>query len=156
MALPTFSFQKIPGDEGSGSVRQYTLGFEFDMHKRARTYNTFDAHRLLHWAEGEGAARQRALKHALLTAYFTRGENVSDRAVLLPAVEQAGLPVERAREILDGDDYAAEVRAQQRFYLDNGIQGVPAVIVNERHLISGGQPPEVFEAALKQITGISP
>ena len=134
-------------------ARGAALGFTFDMDKRRRTYNTFDAHRLLHWA-GE-AGRQRELKHALLGAYFTRGENISDRAVLLRAVAAAGLPVEHAENVLDSDTYAADVRAQERFYLDNGIQGVPAVIVNEQHLISGGQPPEVFEQALRQIAGVT-
>ena len=136
-------------------ARGAALGFEFNMDKRRRTYNTFDAHRLLHWAESEGTQPQRALKHALLTAYFTRGENVSEREVLLRAAAAAGLPVARAREILFSDEYADDVRAQQRFYLRNGIQGVPAVVVNERHLISGGQPPEVFESALRQIAGLS-
>jgi predicted DsbA family dithiol-disulfide isomerase len=131
-------------------ARGAALGFEFRMDKRDRTYNTFDAHRLLHWAETEG--RQAALKHALFAAYFTRGENVSDHAVLRQCAQQAGLPVERAGEILASDAYAAQVREQERFYVQNGIQGVPAVIINERHLISGGQPPEVFESALMQIT----
>ena len=134
-------------------ARGAALGFEFRMDKRDRTFNTFDAHRLLHWAETEG--RQQPLKHALFSAYFTRGENVSDHAVLLRCAQQAGLPAERAREILTTGAYATEVRAQERFYVQNGIQGVPAVIVNERHLISGGQPPEVFEGALRQIAGIA-
>ena len=132
-------------------ARGAALGFTFDMEKRRRTYNTFDAHRLLHWAGEVG--HQRELKHALLGAYFTQGENISDRAVLLRAVAAAGLPVEQAQKLLDGDAYAADVRAQERFYIDNGIQGVPAVIVNEQHLISGGQPPAVFEQALRQIAG---
>ena len=134
-------------------ARGAALGFEFAMDKRRRIYNTFDAHRLLHWAGEVG--RQRELKHALLAAYFTQGENVSDRSVLLRAVATAGLPVAEAETILAGDAYAADVRAQERFYVENGIQGVPAVIVNERHLISGGQPPEVFEQALRQIAGVS-
>ena len=134
-------------------ARGAALGFTFDMDKRRRTYNTFDAHRLLHWAGEVG--RQRELKHALLGAHFTQGENVSDRAVLLRAVAAAGLPVEQAEKVLDGDAYAAEVRAQERFYIDNGVQGVPAVIVNEQHLISGGQPPAVFEQALRQIAGVT-
>lgn len=133
-------------------ARGAALGFEFRMDKRERTWNTFDAHRLLHWAEAEG--RQQALKHALFGAYFTQGENISDHAVLARCAAEAGLPADRARDILASDAYAAEVRAQEEFYVRNGIQGVPAVIVNERHLISGGQPPEVFEGALRQIAGI--
>jgi predicted DsbA family dithiol-disulfide isomerase len=128
------------------------LGFEFRMDKRDRTWNTFDAHRLLHWAEGEG--HQQALKHALFGAYFTEGENISAHEVLVKVAERAGLSGTRAREILGSDVYAAEVREQERFFTGNGINAVPAVIVNERHLISGGQPAEVFEQALRQIAGI--
>ncbi len=133
-------------------ARGAALGFEFRMDKRSRTYNTFDAHRLLHWADIEGKGK--ALKQALFDAYFTRGENISDHAVLMEAAESAGLSADRVRQILDGDEYAKEVRVQEQFYVNNGINGVPAVIVNDRHLISGGQPPEVFEQALRQIAGI--
>jgi predicted DsbA family dithiol-disulfide isomerase len=125
------------------------VGFTFSMDARRRIYNTFDAHRLLHWAEEEG--RQRELKHALFDAYFTRGENPSDHAVLVAAAERAGLPAERARQILESGDYAEAVRERERFYLDAGIHSVPAVIVNDRHLIQGGQPAQVFAQALRQI-----
>jgi predicted DsbA family dithiol-disulfide isomerase len=134
-------------------ARGAALGFEFRMDKRNRTYNTFDAHRLLHWTDREGKGR--AMKHALFDAYFTEGENVSDRDVLVQAAEKAGLPTSRAIEILDSKEFADDVRKQEQFYINNGIQGVPAVIVNDRHLISGGQPPEVFEQAIKQIAGIA-
>lgn len=130
-------------------ARGAEVGFDFRMDRRARVYNTFDAHRLLHWAEIEG--RQKALKEALLTAYFTDGENPSDHAVLLKLAGRAGLDVVRAQAILSSDEYALEVRQRERFYTDNGIRSVPAIIVNERHLISGGQPAEVFERALRRI-----
>lgn len=125
------------------------LGFAFDFNARSRIWNTFDAHRLLHWAGLEG--RQRVLKHALLRAYFGEGRNVSDRDTLVAIVEGAGLDAERARAILASDDYAAEVREAEQFFLRNGINGVPAIIIERKHLISGGQPPEVFERALRQI-----
>jgi predicted DsbA family dithiol-disulfide isomerase len=127
------------------------LGFDFRMDKRSRTYNTFDAHRLLHWAELEGKGR--ALKHALFDAYFTDGENISSRDVLLRAVQKAELSATRAAEIIDSSEFADDVRKQEKFYLDHGVQGVPAVIVNDRHLISGGHPPEIFEQAIRQIAG---
>jgi predicted DsbA family dithiol-disulfide isomerase len=126
------------------------LGFVFG--KRDRIYNTFDAHRLLHWAQEEG--RQQALKHALFRAYFTEGEDVGSHEVLTRLAGEAGLSTDEARAILSSDTYAAEVRAQEQFYIGNGINSVPAVIVNDRHLISGGQPVEVFEDALKQIAGL--
>ena len=129
--------------------RGAALGFTFDMERRRRTYNTFDAHRLLHWAELEG--RQRELKHALLRAYFSEGRDVSDHATLVDVAAAAGLPAERAREILASDAYADEVRAVEQYFLQHGIQAVPAVIIERRHLISGGQPVELFEQALRQI-----
>jgi predicted DsbA family dithiol-disulfide isomerase len=125
------------------------LGFTFDMDRRRRTWNTFDAHRLLHWAELEGRGRE--LKHALLRAYFTDGRNVSDHDTLVELAAGAGLPAAGARGILGSDTYAGEVRTVEQFFLQQGIQGVPAVIIERRHLISGGQPVEVFERALREI-----
>ncbi|MBQ5949006.1 DsbA family oxidoreductase [Massilia sp. ST3] len=127
------------------------VGFVFDMERRGRIYNTFDAHRLLSWAEGEG--RQRALKEALFTAYFTRCEDPSNHEVLLRAVEHAGLERETAERILKSDEFADEVRAREQFFQQAGIRSVPAIIINQKHLISGGQPPEVFERALREIAG---
>lgn len=129
--------------------RGAALGFSFDMDRRQRIYNTFDAHRLLHWAEAEG--RQRELKHGLLRAYFSEGRDVSDHDTLADIAAGAGLPAERARAILAGGDFAEEVRIGERFFQSHGIRAVPAVIIERRHLISGGQPVEVFEQALRQV-----
>ena len=130
-------------------ARGAELGFEFNMQKRARIYNTFDAHRLLHWAESEG--RQEALKQALFSAYFTEGRNPSDHAVLLDIAKKVGLDAKRAAEILESDEFSSEVRAREKFYTDRGIHAVPSVIIDDRHLIQGGQPAEVFERALRQL-----
>ena len=130
-------------------ARGEALGFTFSMDKRGRIYNTFDAHRLLHWAELAG--RQRELKMALFDAYFTQGQDPSSHEVLLKAVAGAGLDADTAAEVLSSGQFADEVRAREQFYQQNGISSVPAIIINERHLISGGQPPEVFEQALRQI-----
>jgi predicted DsbA family dithiol-disulfide isomerase len=127
------------------------VGFEFRREGRARIYNTFDAHRLLHWAELEGGGRQHALKKALLEAYFTQGRSPEDHEVLFEAAERVGLDPARARQILESDEYAAQVRDREQFYTAQGIHAVPSVIVNDRHLIQGGQPPEVFEQALRQL-----
>jgi predicted DsbA family dithiol-disulfide isomerase len=135
-------------------ARGEALGFTFNMDKRGRIYNTFNAHRLLHWAETEGEGKQVALKKAMLTAYFTEGENPSDSALLVRVAASVGLDAVRAQAILDSDEFTAEVRAQERFYQQAGINSVPAIILNDQHLISGGQPPEVFEQALRQIAGI--
>ena len=130
-------------------ARGAELGFVFNLDKRSRIYNTFDAHRLLHWAHLEGC--QLALKKALLKAYFTDGEDPSNHAVLLRLASEVGLDAVRAKAILEGDTFAAEVREQEQFYQRQGIHSVPAVVINDRHLISGGQPPEVFEQALRQL-----
>lgn len=127
------------------------VGFKFSMDKRARIYNTFDAHRLLHWAELEG--RQLPLKEALFKAYFTDGENPGDHKVLVRLASEVGLDAARAKEILSSNEYIEEVRERERFYQAHGINAVPAVIVNDRHLIQGGQPAEVFEKALREIAG---
>ena len=130
-------------------ARGAELGFTFDMSKRSRVYNTFDAHRLLHWAELEG--RQRELKRALFAAYFTDGRNPSDHAVLADVAAQAGLDPQRARAILESDEYADQVRERERFYTGHGIHAVPSVIINDQYLIQGGQPVEVFEQVLRKI-----
>lgn len=129
--------------------RGAAVGFRFEMDRRTRTYNTFDAHRLLHQAGLEG--RQRELKLALLGAYFTEGRHPGDPQVLAAAAASAGMDVQAARAVIDGDLHAEAVRAAERHFRSLGIQAVPAVIVDDRHLISGGQPPEVYEQALRQI-----
>lgn len=142
--------------ENREAIRQrgVALGFVFRKEGRGRIYNTFDAHRLLHWAGLPGtwpAGLQAALKKALLQAYFSRGECPESHEVLLRLVGEVGLDQTRAREILAGNEYADAVRERERYYTDAGIHSVPAVIINDRHLISGGQPVEVFEQALRQI-----
>ncbi|HWL71051.1 MAG TPA: DsbA family oxidoreductase [Geminicoccus sp.] len=131
--------------------RGAAVGFEFRAGARQRTYNSFDAHRLLHWAELKHRAA--ALKHALLRAYFTHGENIADHDVLARLAIEAGLDGATAREILGSDRYAEEVRAQERRFTSLGISAVPSVILNNRHLLQGGQPPEMFERALRQVAG---
>jgi predicted DsbA family dithiol-disulfide isomerase len=139
-------------------ARGAQLGFTFSMGDtknggtgRSRIYNTFDAHRLLHWAELEDLGKQRALKEALFQAYFTDGQSPASHEVLVQLAEGAGLDAARAREILASDAYANDVREREQHYLGQGIHSVPAIIINHRHLISGGQPVEVFEQALRQI-----
>ena len=133
--------------------RGEALGFTFRMDKRDRIFNTFDAHRLLHWAEIEG--RQQALKHALFRAYFTAGEAPSEHTVLVRVAGEVGLDRARAQEILASDAYAEDVRIRERFYTDAGIHAVPAVIINDQYLIEGGQSPEAYAQALREIAQVS-
>ncbi len=125
------------------------LGFTFHPEGRSRIVNTFDAHRLLHWAGIEG--KQSQLKHALLRAYFTDREDVSKHDTLLRIVGDIGLPQENARQILESDQYAEDVRAAEQVFQRSGINSVPSIIINQQHLISGGQPVEVFERALREV-----
>lgn len=129
--------------------RGAAVGFSFRMDRRARTWNTFDAHRLLHWAAIQGC--QLRLKQLLLKAYFTDGQNPSDHDTLVALCSQAGLDALQARQVLVQGTYGKEVRAIEQYYQQRGIQSVPSVVINDRHLISGGQPPEVFEQALRHI-----
>lgn len=130
------------------------VGFTFNMAGRGRIYNTFDAHRLLHWA-GEALpdqpGAQLALKQALLRACHEHRQAMDEHAVLLAAVREAGLDEARAAQVLASGEYAQDVREQQAFYAQAGIRSVPAVIVNDRHLISGGQPVAAYVQALRQI-----
>ncbi|MBK8158639.1 MAG: DsbA family oxidoreductase [Rhodospirillaceae bacterium] len=130
--------------------RAAAVGFDMRTNDESRIYNTFDAHRLLHWAGPLG--KQAALKHAMFKAYFTDGAVMSDRSTLADVAEKAGLDRDEAARILAGDSYADEVRSQEHFYQEQGISAVPAIIINDKYLISGGQPVEIFERALREIS----
>jgi predicted DsbA family dithiol-disulfide isomerase len=137
-------------------ARGAEVGFDFRLGGRGRTWNTFDCHRLLHWAgelgnDAQGKSIQLVMKKKMLKSYFTEGQNPAARDVLLGVVNDLGLDTVRATAILDSDEFNAQVRARQRFYHSQEIHSVPAIIINDRHLISGGQPATVFENALRQI-----
>ncbi len=143
--------EQVERNQQAIAERGAAVGFEFRMERRSRTWNTFDAHRLLHWAGEVGAAQQRALKHALLSAHFTDGENPGAREVLLRCAERAGLDAQRAAAVIDSNEFAGAVREQERLFTQAGISSVPSVIVNDRYLLLGGQPPEIFEQSLREI-----
>jgi predicted DsbA family dithiol-disulfide isomerase len=130
-------------------ARAAEVGFEMRTGDQSRIYNTFDAHRLLHWAGLVG--HQAELKHALFVAYFTEGRNPSDREVLADVAARAGLDPVAARDVLASGQFAEAVRDEERLWLGRGIRAVPAVVINDRYLISGGQPAAAFEEALRTI-----
>ena len=141
-------------------LRGAELGFKFSRADepgggRSRVYNTFDAHRLLHWAETVSLQKQRALKEALFKAYFTDGQSPGSHDVLMRLATEVGLDAAQAQAVLASNAYADEVREREQFYLNQGIHSVPAVIINDRQLISGGQPVEVFEQAFRNIAANS-
>lgn len=135
--------------ETQAAIRERGASVGFTFGSRTRVYNTFDAHRLLHWAGIEG--KQLALKSALLQAYHSDGKDPSDHEVLVEAAQSVGLDAVKARDVLQNRTYAAEVRAEERNNEAMGIQSVPAIIFNRRYLVSGGQPVETFEQAIQQI-----
>jgi predicted DsbA family dithiol-disulfide isomerase len=133
--------------------RAAEVGFTIAMGPEARIYNTFDAHRLLHWARLEG--RQGDLKTALFEAYFTNGENPADHDVLTKAAQAAGLDPIEARAVLRSGAYAQEVREEEMFWRREGVSSVPTIVINDKYLITGGHPAESFERALRHIAAES-
>ncbi|MNQ76485.1 DSBA-like thioredoxin domain protein [compost metagenome] len=131
--------------------RAAEVGFDMRMGDDSRIWNTFDAHRLLHWAHETAPEKQEALKRALFTAHFTENRNLTDAGVLTQAAEAAGLDRTEAGEVLASGRYAQEVRAAEDLWRARGITSVPAVVVEGKYLISGGQPAAAFEQALRQI-----
>jgi predicted DsbA family dithiol-disulfide isomerase len=126
------------------------LGFEFNFTDGQRILNTFKAHQLLHWA-GESSNRQTELKMALLSAYFTQGRDVSSHDVLLQIVEEVGLDADYAGKLLSDQVYAGDVRALQQQWGQLGVTAVPTFIIDEKFIISGGQPPEAFVQSLRKM-----
>jgi predicted DsbA family dithiol-disulfide isomerase len=112
-------------------------------------WNTFDAHRLLHWAGIEGRALD--LERALLRAYHGEGRNPGAKDVLLELAGAVGLDAVRAKSIVEGGEFASEVRERERYWLERGVAGVPHVVVNDAYAIEGAQAPETFERALRRI-----
>ncbi|MET0255435.1 MAG: DsbA family oxidoreductase [Luteibacter sp.] len=145
---------RIPAEEARVNrerikARAAGLGFTMNSSDASRIYNTFDAHRLIAWAASQG--RQRDLKHQLFVVNFTEQADPGDHDVLVDAATKVGLDPSEARAVLESDRYAEEVRRDEALWQSRGITGVPAVVVNDRYLISGGQPPEEFERQLRRI-----
>ena len=131
--------------------RAAEVGFDMRMGEASRIWNTFDAHRLLHWAHETAPDRQKALKQALFKAHFTDNRNIADAGVLTLAAQEAGLDRAEAAEVLASGLYAQAVRQAEDLWRARGVTSVPAVVVEDKYLISGGQPAEVFEQALRRI-----
>ncbi|WP_210547206.1 DsbA family oxidoreductase [Rhodoferax sp. PAMC 29310] len=125
------------------------LGFDFQFADDMRMHNTFNVHQLLHWAEQQG--RKNDLKQALFVAHFTHRRNLSDDTVLADIAAEIGLDRTEALAVLTGQRYAAEVREAENHWINQGIRGVPAVVFNGRHLVSGAQGVENFTRILGQL-----
>ncbi len=130
-------------------ARGAAVGFTFDWQKRERIYNTFDAHRLIYWAALEG--RDVALARALMRAYHGEGKNVSDHAVLVGVASELNFDTQGARAVLESGAYGDVVRQTEHQWNELEVAGVPTVIIDGKHMLSGAQPSAIYEGALRQL-----
>ena len=135
--------------QAQARIRERGAAVGFSFGAREHVWNTFNAHRMLHWAGLEGRALE--LKRALLRAYHGEGRNPGATDVLVDLAGVVGLDTARAKSIAESDEFAPEVRERERYWLQRGVTGVPHVVVNDSYAIEGAQPPEAFEQALRQI-----
>ena len=133
-------------------IRDAAAAFGFAMNGDAssRIYNSFDAHRLLDWARGAG--RQAALKDVLFRAYFTDRADISDPDQLVAAAGESGLDRAEAAAILASDAHADAVRHAEAYWHAQGIAAVPSIIFDDRYLVQGAQPVEVFDRVIRKLT----
>ena len=130
-------------------IREHGAAVGFTFGPRTHVWNTFNAHRMLHWAGLEGRALE--LKRALLRAYHGEGRNPGSPEVLVEVAGAVGLDAARAKTIAEGREFESEVRERERYWLNMGVNGVPFTVINDAYAIEGAQPPEAFEQALRQI-----
>jgi len=144
--------EQVKTNQANIRAKALEAGFEFHPEGRKKVYNTFDAHRLLHWAGQEfGLEKQAILKKELLNTYFCLAVNLDDQHNLLDAVTRSGLDQDRALEVLKNNEFAKEVRTEEATYTNAGINSVPAIILNDQYLLQGAQPPESFAKAFSQL-----
>lgn len=155
MAKYGISEEQVLQNQAHITERGEELGFRFDFRADSRKWNTFDTHRLLHWAGEQGAEYQLALKQALFEAYFSHNLNPADRTLLCDLAGRVGLDPEDAARVYDSGRYAEEVRAEEQLWQQRGISSVPAVVFNERYLVSGGQPVETFIQVMREMAAES-
>ena len=143
---------QIKANQANIRAKALDAGFAFHPEGRKRVYNTFDCHRLLYWAAKEyNLQKQAALKKELLNTYFCLAVNLDDQENLLDAVTRAGLDKDRAHKILIGNEFTKEVKEEETFYTKAGISSVPSIILNEKYLLQGAQPPESFINAFERL-----
>ena len=144
--------EQVKTNQANIRTKALEAGFAFHPEGRKRVYNTFDAHRLLHWAGQEfGLEKQAILKKELLNTYFCLAVNLDDQHNLLDAVTRSSLDQDRALEVLKNNEFAKEVRTEEATYTNAGINSVPAIILNDQYLMQGAQPPESFVNAFAQL-----
>jgi predicted DsbA family dithiol-disulfide isomerase len=144
--------EQVKANQANIRIKALEAGFVFHPEGRKRVYNTFDSHRLLHWAGQEfGLEKQAALKKELLNTYFCLAVNLDDQKNLLDAVTRSGLDKDRAQEVLQNNEFSKEVREAESTYTNAGISSVPSIILNDQYLLQGAQPAESFVNAFEQL-----
>ncbi len=146
---------KFGGKEGA--VRAYaplvehaeTAGVELNLDRIARTPNTLDAHRLIHWAGLEG--RQTAMVTVLFRALWRDGRDVGDAEVLADIAGEVGLDRAMMRRLLDGDGDADDIRARDAHARERGVNAVPTFIIANQHVLQGAQPPDIWGRIIEDI-----
>jgi len=122
-------------------------GLEFHL-DTTKPVNTFDAHRLLHYARSVGG--QDALTERLFVGYFAEGRDISDCTTLVRLGEEAGLDATKSAEILAKGEYATDVRTDEREARELGIGGVPFFVIDRRFGVSGAQSADVLLQVLEE------
>lgn len=125
------------------------LGFDFRWAEGFRMHNTFNAHQLLHWADEQG--RKHDLKQAMFSAHFTDRRNLSDNAVLADIAGEIGLDRDEALAVLTDQRYAQSVRNAEKFWVQQGIQGVPALVLDRKYLVTGAQGVDNYTNILHEL-----
>jgi predicted DsbA family dithiol-disulfide isomerase len=144
--------EQVKANQANIRIKALEAGFDFHPEGRKRVYNTFDSHRLLHWAGQEfGLEKQATLKKELLNTYFCLAVNLDDQKNLLDAVTRSGLDKDRAQEVLQNNEFSKEVREAESTYTNAGISSVPSIILNDQYLLQGAQPAESFVNAFEQL-----
>ena len=149
--IEKYGITKAQSDDNRAMIqaRGKEVDFDFNFTPESRMRNSFDAHRLLHWAQLEG--KQAELKMALFKAHFTHNQDISDYSTLANLAASINLDPAAAKGILDNGHFADEVRQQEQLWKQHGITSVPTVIINNAYAISGGQPAEVFKSAIEEV-----
>ncbi|MGO3344373.1 MAG: DsbA family oxidoreductase [Marinomonas sp.] len=146
-----YGISKEQSDQNRQVIKErgQAVDFIFSFKPESRMWNSFDAHRLLHWAEHE--EKQAELKLALFKAHFTHGQNISNHDVLASVAAAVDLDPKAAKGVLEKGQFTDDVRQKEAFWQKNGITSVPTIIVNNKYAISGAQPSETFKQALEDI-----
>ncbi|MDB5056052.1 MAG: Protein-disulfide isomerase [Bacilli bacterium] len=136
---------KAMNDDLTSQAQSVGLTYHFDT---MILTNTFDAHRLAHFAAGYGKMRE--MTERLLKAYFTESKHIGDHETLAVLATEVGLDKNETATMLAGDGYTEEVRADEQEAVRLDIRGVPYFVINRKYAISGAQPSEVFLEAMQK------